>query len=290
MLTHSNVRPCLVVVVVMGVLGAVATTVAYSDGNADPWTGVACTAAQCQVGAGTPGRASVPAPSAQTANAPKPQGHEAAKADDQPASTAASPSPSPTDCALLAGATCFGLKTQGVNPAAPAAAGSHASPEALAQQAVRQLQLPLPVIRMNPDASAAQVVRVPTWLWVDRGVWRPVSKTVQVPGVTVTATATPQQVIWSMGDGGSVSCAGPGTPYSAAYPADASSPDCGYTYVRSSAGQPGEAFTVTATVVWTAVWHGGGRGGTVPGLRSRAQVLVRVSEVQGVIVSGDGAI
>jgi hypothetical protein len=220
--------------------------------------------------------------------------HEVERTAHQPTASVASPAPTPTDCAFSdPGGTCIGLKTQGVDPAspgAPAAAGAHASPETVAQQAVRQLQLPSPVIRMNPDASAAQVVGVPVWLWVDRGGWRPVSKTVQVPGVAVTAMATPQRVIWSMGEGGSVTCAGPGTPYSTAYPAQASSPDCGYTYRRSSAGQPGEAFPVTATVVWTAVWHGGGRSGTVPGLVSRARVPVRVSEVQGVIVSGTGAI
>ncbi|GAA1919019.1 hypothetical protein GCM10009753_59480 [Streptantibioticus ferralitis] len=143
---------------------------------------------------------------------------------------------------------------------------------------------------MSPDAGATQVVRVPTWMWIDRAGWRPVSKTAAVPGVAVTATATPQRVVWSMGNGESVTCAGPGTPYSSRYSASTASPDCGYVYRRSSAGQPGEAFTVTATVVWDVVWQGGGRGGTIRGLESRSEVPVRVTEVQGVVVARSGSI
>ncbi|WP_269859567.1 hypothetical protein [Streptomyces sp. RPT161] len=47
---------------------------------------------------------------------------------------------------------------------------------------------------------------------------------------------------------------------------------------------------MTATIVWDVVWHGGGRGGTIRGLESRAQLPVRVSEVQAVVVTGAGSI
>ena len=116
------------------------------------------------------------------------------------------------------------------------------------------------------------------------------SRTAQVPGASLTATATPQRVVWSMGDGGSVVCASPGTPYSSRYPAGSSSPDCGYVYQRSSAGQPDERFTVKATVVWDVVWQGAGKSGTVPGMEMTSQVPVRVSEVQSVVVARSGRI
>lgn len=164
------------------------------------------------------------------------------------------------------------------------------SPEDVARSAIGQLRLPTPRVRMNPDVKVAQVVHVPTWLWIDQADWRSVSRTVGVPGVTVTATATPLRVVWSMGDGGSVSCAGPGTPFSSLFPAASRSLDCGYVYPKSSAGQPGEVFTVTATVVWDVKWRGGGKSGTITGLQRSTRVPVRVAEVQGIVVSGTGRI
>ncbi|WP_329462065.1 hypothetical protein [Streptomyces sp. NBC_01431] len=159
------------------------------------------------------------------------------------------------------------------------------APAVVAQQAVQELVLPDPVIRMNPDQGHAQLVRVPTWMWLDRGMWQPVSKTVSVPGVSVTATAIPRTAAWVMGDGATVVCAGAGTPYVATYAADSASPDCGHTYLRSSAGLPGEAYTVSVSVTWDVEWHGGGRRGVVPGLVTRAQVPLRVAEAQALVVS-----
>lgn len=263
--------------------------VAWADGGFIPWSGATCpNPTQCTIGAGSlqpPG----PLP---VKHAQRTDEHPAGRRDDAkaPAGATSPASVVPADCFVinLQGA-CVGRGYQGAPPT-PAAGQTGASSEAVLRQALGELQLPTPVIRMNPDTSAAQIVRVPVWLWIDRSVWRPVSKTVQVPGVSVTATATPQRVVWSMGDGGSVACAGPGTPYSSSYPADAASPDCGYSYQRSSAGQPGETFLVTATVVWTVVWQGAGKSGTVPGLATRAQVPVKVTEVQGIVVSRSGAI
>ncbi|MET9293075.1 hypothetical protein [Streptomyces sp. NPDC003077] len=153
-----------------------------------------------------------------------------------------------------------------------------------------ELRLPMPHMHLNPDAGASQVVNVPTWIWIGRSGWRPVTETVKVTGASVTATAKPQRVVWSMGNGDSVTCQGPGTPYSARFSAASPSPDCGYVYTRSSAGQPDEAFTVRATVTWDVTWHGAGKGGRIPGLRTATQAPVRVSEVQGVVTDKSGAI
>ncbi len=76
---------------------------------------------------------------------------------------------------------------------------------------------------------------------------------------------------------------GPGTPYSAAHDARASSPDCGYTYRRASVGVPGGAFTVSVEVTWDVTWHGGGQSGVVPGQVMRAQRQLVVDEVQAVV-------
>lgn len=161
--------------------------------------------------------------------------------------------------------------------------GSQVPVEAVVQRAVKQLVLPKPVIRTNPDADRTQVVHVPTWMWVDRSTWDPVSASAEVEGLKVTATARPQRAVWSMGEGGSVVCRGPGTPYSDSYAPKAASPDCGYTYHRASIGVPGGAFTVSVRVTWDVEWHGGGQGGVVPGLVMTASRRLVVDEVQAIV-------
>ncbi|WP_228390699.1 hypothetical protein [Streptomyces smaragdinus] len=93
---------------------------------------------------------------------------------------------------------------------------------------------------------------------------------------------------WDMGDGITVVCVGPGSPYSKEYPAAAKSPDCGHVYTRTSTGKPGEAFTVVATVEWAVEWavewEGGGETGTVAGMATSTEMAVRVSEAQALVV------
>ncbi|WP_246260607.1 hypothetical protein [Streptomyces typhae] len=124
---------------------------------------------------------------------------------------------------------------------------------------------------------------MPTWMWVERGSWEPVSTSAAVEGVKVTATARPRKAVWSMGEGGSVVCRGPGTPYSDAFSPKASSPDCGYTYRRASLSPPGGAYRVSVQVTWDVEWHGGGQAGVVPGLAMTAQRQLVVDEVQAVV-------
>ncbi|MEU1627037.1 hypothetical protein ABZ746_17290 [Streptomyces sp. NPDC020096] len=269
-----------------GMTAALAMLLASQHAAADDghfgFSSLTCAKAECQLTAGT---TLPPAELSHSDAITHPADHPGVRSNQS------NPSPAvPANCWLAnLDGTCLETGQQGPQPA-PQAAQHQPTPEAVARQAVSQLRLPSPQIRMNPDAAVAQVVRVPTWMWIDRADWQPVSQRAEVPGVEVTATATPQRVVWTMGDGGSVTCAGSGTPYSSRFPAASLSPDCGYVYRRSSAGQPGEAFTVTATIVWDVVWHGGGRGGTVRGLESRAQLPVRVSEVQAVVVTGAGSI
>lgn len=164
-------------------------------------------------------------------------------------------------------------------PDAPAAPGPVLpDPAALARQAYDQLRLPSPAIRLSP--AGRQLVNLPTWLWLDRAGWGAASATAAVPGESVTATATPTSVTWVLGDGSTVTCHGPGTPYTSSMNASGGSPDCGHTYLRSSAGQPGAAFAVTATVHWSVTWAGAGQAGTFAALTTTATVNVPVAESQ----------
>ena len=148
------------------------------------------------------------------------------------------------------------------------------NPAVLARQAVAHLGLPLPVIRLNPTPPAAQIVYLPTWIWLDASSWGSRSATASVPGLSVTATATAVGLVVTTGDGASVTCPGPGTAWVSGMDANASSPTCGHTYTR-----PG-TFTLTATVTWTVTWVGGGQSGTVPDLVTTATQPVAVTEAQ----------
>ncbi|MGW7514137.1 hypothetical protein ACWGJ2_00895 [Streptomyces sp. NPDC054796] len=169
-------------------------------------------------------------------------------------------------------------------------AGPQVSPAALAEQARDQLRLPSPTIKASP--AEEQLVSLPTWLWLGRDAWHSQSSTASVPGVSVTAVARPTSVEWSMGDGSTITCKGPGTPYrpatktkNAANPKSAS-PDCGHTYRSSSAGQPHDAYRVSATVHWSVTWSGAGESGAFPGLTTDTTTAFRVAESQALNTGG----
>lgn len=155
------------------------------------------------------------------------------------------------------------------------------SPEVLARQARARLTLPDVLVRLNPPGQ--QLVNLPVWLTLDRSSWKQQSATASVPGASVTATASPISATWSMGDGGTVECDGPGTAWKPGTDPAAASPDCGYTYRRSSAGAPGNKVTVTVTIAWEVTWAGAGESGTVPGLTTTGSIQVPVQESQAVI-------
>lgn len=162
-------------------------------------------------------------------------------------------------------------------------------PVVVARQAASQLALDSPRIESSPAPGTAQLVSLPTWLWVDAADWDTQSATASVPGVSVTATATPTTLTFSMGDGSTVVCHGPGTAFRAGGDPKAASPDCGHTYTHSSAGQPGGAFAVTATVTWAISWAGAGQAGTLPALTTQATASFTVAESQALVAAGSGS-
>jgi hypothetical protein len=86
-----------------------------------------------------------------------------------------------------------------------------------------------------------------------------------------------------MGDGATVTCAGPGTPYRGSS-GMADSPDCGHRCTRTSGGRPGEGLPLTATSTWTITWEvtaGEPAGDAGEWTETRdSTVGVRVGEVQ----------
>jgi len=112
----------------------------------------------------------------------------------------------------------------------------------VAYNAQNQLQLPAPHVHTSPDGKT--YVELRTALWVDQADFARETAPATVPGQTVTAIATPQSVTWKMGEG-TVTCQTAGSPRGRG---------CGYTYKRSSAGQPEGKYAISVTVTWNVYW------------------------------------
>jgi hypothetical protein len=153
------------------------------------------------------------------------------------------------------------------------------TPDEIARLARNQLRLQRPQIGSSPPGD--QLVNLPTWLYLASG-WRAESATASVPGISVTATASPTSVTWSLGDGTTVDCAGPGTDYRQDVDPRSESPQCGHTYRRSSGRT---TFPVSATVHWAVAWSGAGQVGMLPELITTSTTQFRVRESQALNVT-----
>ena len=168
-----------------------------------------------------------------------------------------------------------------------AAVVAQANPVAAAEEAEASIVLPTPSIDVNP--AEFSVVNLRTWLAIAPALWRPYEATATVGGVTATASATPEAVRWTMGDGGVVECDGPGSQYDPDLAPSLQATSCGYTYERSSDGEPSGdgdandgAFPVTATVTWKVTWTAVGApgGGPLPSLQTTSTAAIRVEQVE----------
>lgn len=150
-------------------------------------------------------------------------------------------------------------------------------PEVLAQRAIDRLSLPTPVMNASPESM--QLVQLPVWLAVTESSWEQQSASASVPGLTVTATATPVSASWSMGNGDSETCNGPGTAWTPASGETEASPDCGYVYEQASES----GLRVAVTVVWQVRWSGGGASGTAPDMTTTSSATWPVIESQSLV-------
>ncbi|RKF24660.1 hypothetical protein [Micromonospora globbae] len=161
-------------------------------------------------------------------------------------------------------------------------AGILPSYQELAQRAIAEMKLDGPNIGIAPRTNGSGLVGLPIWLWnnVSPTTWGPITRTAAVPGRSVTATARAQKVVWSMGDGNSVTCTKPGTPYQPSF-GNRKSPDCGYDgYSRPSSTRSGGRYTVTATTSWLITWSGGGGNSGSQSIDLSSTTTLDIGELQ----------
>ncbi|MFY1633676.1 hypothetical protein ACN27F_10385 [Solwaraspora sp. WMMB335] len=143
-------------------------------------------------------------------------------------------------------------------------------------------------IGISPDPSGSGLVGLPIWLWtaVTPLTWGPITATASVPGLSVTARGQATEIRWDMGDGRSVTCENPGTPYNKATHGASASTTCGYPgYSVPSRTQPDGRYTVVATTTWHIEWWvvGGGATGAETVTRE-SSTSIRIDELQ--VVTG----
>ncbi len=167
----------------------------------------------------------------------------------------------------------------------PPPSGAGPSPGEVARLAVDQMNLSAINIGIAPEPGEGSIglVGMPVWMWADHPdehTFGPNSASASAGGITVTATAEVDKVTWVMGDGAEVVCHTAGTPYKPSFGMKPS-PDCGHVYQRSSAGAPGDRYTVTALTDWIVRWQGAGQSGVIrmDGLERSVQIAVGEAQV-----------
>jgi hypothetical protein len=162
------------------------------------------------------------------------------------------------------------------------------SPFELFKIAIRELSVPRLPGATAPPRGKDGLVGLPEWYWVPRGQWHPVSITVHAGPVWATASAVPTSLSFVPGGGlGSVTCHGPGTPFTRSKAAAQEHTNCSYTYAEASKGQPGNAFQAGLFVTWTVSWTGsGGAGGVITDSYTTGSAFpVRVAQAEALVTT-----
>lgn len=157
--------------------------------------------------------------------------------------------------------------------------GGQADPAAIAAGALASVPIATPPMTTSPSANDRLYTQVRTWLWLPAEWWRSYSATANAGRVTSTVTASPVRAEWASGDGGGTTCRGPGVEWRRGMRDDATY--CSYTYRHSSAGEPGDSYTLAVTVWFQVTWTSNtGQAGALGDISRSASRQVQVGEIQ----------
>ncbi|MBT2394380.1 hypothetical protein J7E87_34530 [Streptomyces sp. ISL-1] len=163
------------------------------------------------------------------------------------------------------------------------------TPEILAQLAYAEIRVPDTKIELAPQAVTK--VNLPTWAWLDKAEFKPVSVTASVPVLNIQATTTATPVSLKIEPGTKDATLHPasgecpinadgsiGTPYTKG--SGNKTPPCGLTYLRAS----GEGtYKLQATITWKIHWTGTGTpGGNLPDGTFGTTQDITVQEIQAI--------
>jgi hypothetical protein len=199
------------------------------------------------------------------------------------------PQPSVVEGSLWYTITCNGglaSSTEELRDTPPPGFGAPPDPEELARQALASISLRAPRISVAPRrGNGPGLVGLPVWMWASPGpnYFGPLDASASEQGLTVTITARVSRIEWDMGNGETVSCDGPGTPYQVDGPnAGGPSPTCGYDGGYPRAGE----YRISATTFWRVTWSAssGGAGGTFDLTRTSGGTTIEIDELQ--VVTG----
>ncbi|WP_410788290.1 hypothetical protein [Kribbella sp. C-35] len=162
-------------------------------------------------------------------------------------------------------------------------------PVTLVYEAIGEMHLAAPLIKTAPAPGQIGLVNMPVWLWVTKteNTWGPIVRSSSVPGLSVTVTAQVKAINWSMGDGKTVRCEGPGTPYDKSMGVKAS-PTCGHRYVKTSQKLANCKYPVTAVAQWDITWQSTlGDSGQIA-MTQQAATQLRIGQAVPVLVDPNG--
>ncbi|MFJ3231520.1 hypothetical protein [Streptomyces sp. NPDC086787] len=163
------------------------------------------------------------------------------------------------------------------------------TPKTLAAYAYNRIRVPDTEIELKPEGRST--LNLPTWVWLDKGVFQEVRVRAELPNTNLWAETTAKPVALHLepgtddaetypasgdckiNDDGSI-----GTPYSKG---DADKdPPCGISYLHATDGKP---YQLKASVTWRISWEGtGGAKGDLPDGTFETTQDMTVQEIQAV--------
>jgi hypothetical protein len=153
----------------------------------------------------------------------------------------------------------------------------------LLQEAVDRLAPGRPELALAPAVDARHLVGIPTWLAIEPAGWGTLSTTVTAGIASVRVNLRPAHVEWSVGDGTSRTCGGPGARLDTSRPAATQQSDCTHTFWSTPADVTGDpaanSFGIGARVVYDADYTIDASGGRSSGGLGRVAGPARVHDV-----------
>lgn len=124
-------------------------------------------------------------------------------------------------------------------------------PAVLAQRALNRMPLEGAIARIAPSPEFHTYVHIENWLWLPEEQWHDLQETVSAGPTSVTVTAEPIRVDWSMGTG-VTSCYDAGRVWQKGM-TDAAKTSCSFVY-ESIENPAGDTHNVSARIVYGVTW------------------------------------